>query len=125
MNILKGRTPEMVRKEIGVHLLTYNLIRTVMAQAANRVGIMPIRISFKGALQQMDAFAHRIAIATGDQQARLVDELLRAIAYHRIGNRPGRAEPRAVKRRPKAFRRLSQPRAEARFSLEKYDVAAI
>lgn len=122
MNILRGRTPEMVRKEIGVHLLTYNLIRTVMAQAANRAGIMPIRISFKGALQQMDAFMHRVAIATGDQQDRLVDELLRAIAYHRIGNRPGRAEPRAVKRRPKAYRRLSQPRAEARLSLEKYDV---
>ncbi|MBF0270612.1 MAG: hypothetical protein HQL98_00865 [Magnetococcales bacterium] len=44
---------------------------------------MPIRISFKGAMQQMDAFAHRVAI--GDQQARLVDELLRAIAYYRIG----------------------------------------
>ncbi|MEO5347114.1 MAG: hypothetical protein H7834_12150 [Magnetococcus sp. YQC-9] len=79
---------------------------------------MPNTISFKGAVQQMDAFADRIVCSTGDKQVRLMDEMLRAIAYHRIGNRPGRAEPRAVKRRPKGYRRLSQPREVARIILE-------
>lgn len=124
MDILRGQTPEMVRKEIGVHMLAYNLIRTVMAQAADRVGIMPSTISFKGTLQQMNAFSDRIACASGVQRNRLTDELLRAITYYRIGNRPGRAEPRAVKRRSKAYRWLSKPREEARLSLKKYDVTA-
>ena len=117
MDILRCRTPEMVRKEIGVHLLAYNLIRTVMAQAADRHGILPITVSFKGTLQQLDSFVDKIAHATGIIQTRLLDELLRAIAYHRIGNRPGRTEPRAVKRRPKPYPRLSKPRSEARASL--------
>ncbi len=124
MGVLRGFTPEMVKKEIGVHLLAYNMIRTVMAQAAEQKGITPNTISFKGALQQMDAFTDKIAHAVGDGRARLLDEMLRAIAHRRIGNRPGRAEPRAVKRRPKAYARLNEPRAIARLSLEKYDVAA-
>ena len=124
MDILRGRSPEMVQKEIGVHLLTYNLIRTVMAQAADRAGIMPNTISFKGTLQQIDAFSDRIICASGVQRDRLIDELLRAIVYHRIGNRPGRAEPRAVKRRPKGYRRLSQPRDAARKPLKLDDITA-
>ena len=122
MGILRGKSPEMVKKEIGVHLLAYNLIRTVMAQAAERRGITPNTISFKGALQQMDAFTDKIAYATGDGRVRLLDEMLRAIAHRRIGNRPGRSEPRAVKRRPKPYARLNEPRAMARLSLKKYDV---
>lgn len=114
MDILRGRTPEMVRKEIGVHLLGYNLIRTVMAQAANRHGIAPHTISFKGAVQLLNSFREKIDHASGKKRLRLLDELLRAIAYHRIGNRPGRAEPRAVKRRPKPFPLLTVPRVEAR-----------
>lgn len=125
MDILRGHSPEMVQKEIGVHLLTYNLIRTVMAQAAERAGIVPNTISFKGTLQQMDAFTDKIVRATGDGRTRLLDEMLRAIAYHRIGNRPGRSEPRVVKRRPKPYPRLNEPRAVARLSLKKYEVTAI
>ena len=117
MDILRCRSPEMVRKEIGVHLLTYNLIRTVMAQAADQKGIIPNTISFKGALQQLDSFVDKIAHASGIIRIRLLDELLRAIAYHRIGNRPGRSEPRARKRRSKAYPLLTVPRSEARSSL--------
>ena len=124
MGVLRGLSPEMVKKEIGVHLLTYNLIRTIMAQAAEREGIAPNTISFKGALQQMDAFTDKIAHATGDGRARLLDAMLQAIARRRIGNRPGRAEPRVVKRRPKPYPRMTEPRAQARLSLKKYDVAA-
>lgn len=117
MDILRGKSPDMVKKEIGVHLLAYNLIRTVMAQAAERGGITPNTISFKGALQQMDAFTDKIAHAAGDGRARLLDAMLRAIAHRRIGNRPGRAEPRVVKRRPKPYPRMTEPRAMARLSL--------
>lgn len=114
MDILRGLTSEMVKKEIGVHLLGCNLMRTVMAQAANRHGIAPCMISFKGAVQLLNAFREKIGHASGTKRTRILDALLRAIAFHRIGNRPGRAEPRAVKRRPKSFPRLAVPRAEAR-----------
>lgn len=124
MDVLRGKSPDMVKKEIGVHLLAYNLIRTVMAQAAEREGIAPNTVSFKGALQQMDAFTDKIAHATGDRRARLLDAMLRAIAHRRIGNRPGRAEPRVVKRRPKPYPRMTEPREQARLSLKKYDVAS-
>lgn len=110
MDILRCRTPEMVRKEVGIHLLAYNLMRTVMAQAADRMGIIPNSISFKGAMQLLESFSDKIVHATGAVRTRLLDELLRAIAYHRIGNRPGRMEPRVVKRRPKAFPRMAVPR---------------
>lgn len=125
MDILRGRSPEMVKKEIGVHLLAYNLIRTVMAQAADWGQIAPNMISFKGTIQLLEAFAERIALAAEEERWRLVDELLRAIAYHRIGQRPGRVEPRAVKRRPKPFPRLTKPRDEARSALKLHCFSAI
>lgn len=118
MDILRCRTPDMVRKEVGVHLLAYNMIRTIMAQAADRIGIIPRSISFKGATQQLDSFADKIAHATGAIRIRLMEELSRAIAYHRIGNRPGRVEPRVVKRRPKAFPRMTSPRAATSSSIQ-------
>ena len=90
MDILRCRTPDMVRKEVGVHLLAYNMIRTIMAQAADRIGIIPRSISFKGATQLLDSFADKIAHATGAIRIRLMEELSRTIAYHQIGNRPGR-----------------------------------
>lgn len=111
MDVMRGKTPEMVQKEIGVHLLAYNLIRTVMAQAAHSHGIMPNQISFKGAMQALNTFRDRINDASGKRRLLLLKELLHVIAQHRIGNRPGRKEPRAVKRRPKPFRRLTKPRA--------------
>lgn len=125
MDILRGRTPEMVRKEIGVHLLGYNLIRTVMAQAANRHGLAPHTISFKGAVQLLNSFREKIDHASGKKLIRILAALLRAIAYHRIGDRPGRVEPRAVKRRPKPFPLLTVPRAESRSLLSSGGFEAI
>lgn len=117
MDILRGRSPAMVKKEIGVHLLTYNLIRTVMAQAAVQHGVNPDKLSFKGTIQLLSAFTEKIAHAVGSKRSSLLEVMLRSIAYHRIGNRPGRSEPRAVKRRPKAYPRLTAPRNEARLAL--------
>ena len=114
MDMLRCKTPEMVRKEIWAHLLAYNLLRTVMAVAAAESDIEPRKVSFKGAKQAVTAFAPKIEAARPEDRGRLIDALLTTIAYHRVGNRPGRWEPRARKRRPKPGTRLMQPRAVAK-----------
>jgi hypothetical protein len=110
MDILRCKTPDMVHKEIWTHLLAYNLLRTVMAVAADENDIEPRQVSFKGAKQALTAFAPKIEAARPEDRAPLIDALLTTIAYHRVGNRPGRWEPRARKRRPKHAARLTQPR---------------
>jgi hypothetical protein len=124
MDMLRCKTPELVRKEIWAHVLAYNLIRTVMAQAAAREGIAPRSISFKAALQVLDAFrplidyqAHRGAA----HRAALYEQVLRAIAAHRVGDRPDRFEPRMAKRRPEKYDRLTRPRREIKLQMLKRD----
>jgi hypothetical protein len=114
MDVLRCKTPEMVRKEIWAHLLAYNLLRTVMAVAAAASGIEPRQVSFKGAKQAVTAFAPKIEAARPEGRAALIDAMLTTIAYHRVGDRPGRWEPRARKRRPKPGVRLMQSRAAAK-----------
>jgi hypothetical protein len=110
MDILRCKTPDMVHKEIWTHLLAYNLLRTVMAVAADENDTEPRMVSFKGAKQALTAFAPKIEAARPEDRASLIDAMLTTIAYHRVGNRPGRWEPRARKRRPKPGARLTQPR---------------
>ena len=110
MDILRCKTPDMVQKEIWTHLLAYNLLRTIMAVAANENDIEPRQVSFKGAKQALTAFAPKIEAARPEDRGPLIDAMLTTIAYHRVGNRPGRWEPRARKRRPKKATRLMQPR---------------
>jgi hypothetical protein len=110
MDILRCKTPDMVHKEIWTHLLAYNLLRTVMAVAANENDIEPRKVSFKGAKQALTAFAPKIEAAQPEDRGWLIDAMLATIAYHRVGDRPGRWEPRARKRRPKPAARLTQPR---------------
>ena len=114
MDVLRCKTPAMVRKEIWLHLLAYNLVRETMAQAAQQTGAEPYEISFKGALQTMNRF-HDLLVSTRQERLpELLSLLLIAIGTHRVANRPGRYEPRAVKRRPKPHRLLLMPRHEAR-----------
>jgi hypothetical protein len=113
MDVLRCKSPEMIHKEIWAHLLAYNLLRTVMAVAAAENGLEPRQVSFKGAKQAVTAFAPKLEAARPEDRPALVDALLRVIAYHRVGDRPGRWEPRATKRRPKHGARLNQTRAEA------------
>jgi hypothetical protein len=110
MDILRCKTPDMVHKEIWTHLLAYNLLRTVMAVAAHENDIEPRQVSFKGAKQALTAFAPKIEAARAEHRAPLIDAMLMTIAYHRVGDRPGRWEPRARKRRPRKAARLMQPR---------------
>jgi hypothetical protein len=119
MSVLRCKTPAMVRKEIWMHLLAYNLVRTVMAEAAQRAGIEPREVSFAGAVQTINALAPFLTMAAADDAQSLMNVLLRAIARHRVGDRPNRYEPRAVKRRAKPIALLTVPRAQARKRLEK------
>lgn len=109
MGILRGRTPEMVRKEIWAHVLAYNLIRKIMAQAASVYGRKPRDLSFKLALQMTEAFRQYGIYA--DNNLYHYTQLLKAIAYKIVGNRPGRHEPKRVKRRQKPYDLLLKPRA--------------
>lgn len=122
MNILRCRTPELVHKEIWVHILAYNLIRTIMAQAADRHGVKPRTISFKGAMQTLEAFQPLIDYQ-GQRSAsfreNLHEELLDAIARHHVANRPGRFEPRLRKRKPKPYSFLRKPRHELKHKMLK------
>jgi Transposase DDE domain len=117
MDVLRCKTPELVRKELWTHILAYNLIRTIMAQAATKHGLDPRTISFKGAVQTLEAFQPVIALlGEDDSEFRRVvyEELLDAIASHRVADRPDRYEPRRRKRRPKPYDRLMKPRHEAK-----------
>ena len=120
MEMLRCKTPELVRKEIWTHILAYNLIRTIMAQAAAMHGLHPRSISFKGAIQTLKAFQQLIAFLDEHDAARrmsLYEHLLCAVAHHRVGNRPGRFEPRRIKRKRGKYDWLVKPRREAKLEL--------
>lgn len=114
MSVLRCKTPAMARKEVWVHLLAYNLVRAAMAAAAGAGGVEPREVSFAGAVQTINAFAPVLRLADEADLPRLWQILLRAIARHRVGDRPDRYEPRAVKRRPKPIALLTVPRDVAR-----------
>jgi hypothetical protein len=108
--------------QLWTHILAYNLIRTIIAQAAGTHGLEPRSISFKGAIQTLEAFRPVIALrAGGDAECRggLYQQVLDAIATHRVADRPDRVEPRLRKRRPKHYGFLRKPRAETKRDLLK------
>ena len=119
MDELRCKTPELVRKEIWTHILAYNLIRTIMAQTAIKHGIEPRTISFKGALQTLQAFQPVIALQGQHATWRLhlYQQLLDAVSLHRVANRPDRFEPRLKKRRPKRYCYLTKPRHETKLEM--------
>ncbi len=122
MHDLRCKTPELVRKEVWTHVLAYNLIRTIMAQAASEHDIQPRTISFKGTMQTLEAFQPIIEWqGSGNSQLRreLYGCLLECIASHRVGNRPGRFEPRKVKRRIRFYNFMKKPRQELKLQMIK------
>lgn len=111
MDVLSCNTPQMNEKELWVHLLAYNLIRLLMAQAAYDAGVHPREISFKHTVQLWTEWT---AQRPSGGPIQSTDLLFGLIAQIKVGNRPGRLEPRARKRRPKPFPWLKVPRAQAR-----------
>jgi hypothetical protein len=110
MDVLRCKTPEMVRKEIWAHLLAYNLIRGQMAVVAQEQQLLPVQLSFKGAVQAVQAFAGWLWTAGADELAAVCQRLRAVIASYVLEARPNRSEPRARKRRPKQYPLLTQPR---------------
>ena len=104
----------MAVKEIWVYLLAYNLIRLMMAQAALLVNLLPRQLSFKHTVQLWIAW-HEQGHGVADERTRY--GLFILITQQRVGERPGRIEPRALKRRPKPYPLLTQPRAQARLQI--------
>jgi putative transposase len=114
MDVLRCKSPDLVNKELWVHMLAYNIIRELMVTAAAKNGAEPREISFKGTLQALTAFRDATRTANPERRARLWEEMFVAIAHDRVGDRPGRVEPRAKKRRPKQYDLLNCSRKEAR-----------
>ncbi len=120
MDILRCKTPELVRKEIWMHVLAYNLIRTIMAQAATKHRIEPRTISFKGTLQTLEAFQAEIKhLHNAVLRLHFYQALLDAVATHRVAKRPNRFEPRLLKRRRKRDMYLSKSRQETKSEMLK------
>ena len=119
MDMLLSKTPEMVRKEIWMTLLGYNVIRAVMVKAALAHQREPRRLSFKGALQTVQEFGPALRDASSSRRPWLWRVLLSSVANDEEGYRPNRVEPRARKRRPKQYPLLTKPRRQAKAALLK------
>lgn len=118
MEMLRTKSPAMVRKEVAVHLLGYNLIRGLMAEAARVAEVKPRALSFEGARHEVRSFEEGnlydpVRIAAD------LPRLIELISRKRVGDRPDRYEPRAVKRRPKPHPLLRMPREKAKRLIER------
>lgn len=111
MDMLSCKTPDMVKKEIGIHFLAYNFIRIIMAEACVRYDTIPWKISFKGSVQLLNEFMPHFLNSSAENNKMLYAEMLALIVRNKIGNRPGRMEPRAVKQRHKSFPMLKRHRS--------------
>ena len=112
MDVLRCQSPEMVRKEVWAHLLAYNRVRGLMAQAA--AGVLPVQVNFKGTMQVVNTFAAMLWTANAEELEEIGRRLRAAFAEQQVGDRLNRYEPRVRKRRPKAYPLLNGPRSQAR-----------
>jgi hypothetical protein len=117
MDILRCKSPAMVRREMWTCLLAYNLIRKALLDAAYASDRSPRELSFTTAMQTIAASLGTLAAAHEDLAATLIAAQIASLAEQIVGNRPDRVEPRAVKRRWKPIALLTKPRKEARAEL--------
>jgi hypothetical protein len=115
-DILRCKSPEMIRKEVLMYFIAYNCIRRLMYEAANSASIEMRTISFKGSLQAIRSWESRFGTSHLNQRDRLemMSDLLLALVHCQITLRPGRSEPRCMKRRPKPFQLPTKQRHEMR-----------
>jgi len=115
MEVLRGKSPDVVRKEILMHFVAYDLMRVLMWQAAQEHGRPLHRLSFAGTMERFHAVAPYLCLFGGTPQAGVLYRLLLSwIALDVLPNRPNRVEPRALKRRLKPYDLLTRPRNEMR-----------
>ena len=110
MEHLRCKEPHRVRNEIRAHLLAYNLIRGVMAEAAAAADVQSWRISFKGTLTTLVEMLPVLGLISDPDELCVV--LLKSVSQHAVGNRPDRYEPRVLKRRPKKYKLMQKPRRD-------------
>jgi hypothetical protein len=112
MDVLRCKSPELIEREVLMHQIAYNMVRSLMQKSAHLHQVELQRISFKGTLDTLRHWSVRIAAAakTPKAQQALIEEMLALIAKDAVPERPGRSEPRAKKRRPKNFHLLTKPR---------------
>lgn len=112
MDILRSKTPQMIRKEIYVFILAYNLIRSLMWDAASTHNTPPLRLSLQATRNHMSNFIPQLLAATGSLRCKIYQTLLICIVHKKVPYRPERYEPRVTKRRPKAYAYMSKPRKD-------------
>jgi len=112
LDFIRCKSPEMVRKEIWAHMLAWNLLRGVMVESAKRNDVEPRQLSTKGAMQAVESFTAPMMAIDGNET--LYNAFLSTVSAHRVGNRPGRMEPRFKKRRPAWNSYMKHPRHEYR-----------
>jgi len=112
MDHLRCKSPELIEREVAIHRIAYNLVRSLMQRSAHLYHVPPGRMSFKGTLDTLRHWSVVIAAAaeTPRKQTQLIDQMLEAIARDPVPERPGRSEPRAKKRRPRNYQLLTKPR---------------
>ena len=114
MDVLRCKSPELIEREVLMHQIAYNLVRSLMQRSAHLHHAPLSRISFKGTLDTLRHWSGLIAAAghTPRQQQKLIDQMLTLIAGDPVPERPGRSEPRAKKRRAKNYPLLAKPRGQ-------------
>jgi hypothetical protein len=114
MDVLRCKSPELIEREVLMHQIAYNLVRSLMQRSAHLHHVPLSRLSFKGTLDTLRHWS--IIIAAADQnprkQKQLIEDMLALIAGDPVPERPGRSEPRAKKRRAKNYKLLNQPRSK-------------
>jgi len=111
MEVLRCKSPKMAHKELEMFFIAYNLIRVLMTEAGAIYDVATERLSFKGTVDAVRQFSLAMAQARSrKKQKQLMADLLEIIARDQVPERPGRREPRAVKRRPKPYQLLNRPR---------------
>ena len=120
MDILRCKSPDMIRKELLMHFIVYNCLRLLMLKAARKAGV-PVRlISFKASVQALRQWEPLLnSELSAQEQTRLLSLLCDSIAASVLHIRPGRREPRCKKRRPKNFQRMTKPRHEMQEALHR------
>jgi hypothetical protein len=112
-----SKTPEMVVKDFYVHLLAYNLIRALQLEASKQHCVDPLSLSFCATIQHVSSFSSLLSHASAAQRLYQYTQLIFLVSTEKLPNRPNRVEPRAVKRRPKAYPRLTKPRKQLKRKL--------
>src|SRR5262249_30765663 len=120
MKLLTCKTPALVRAELWVHLLGYNLARCLLAQSAAERGLPARQLSFQGGVQTLDAFRWLLTCqeAPGGEVSGEAAAWTAAVSVHRVGNRPGRWEPREIKHRQRKYPELKKARQQRRAEWE-------